>query len=677
MAVQEPLLPKSALDSSTAVSTRKPIWKNRVVASVALLAFTAVTGVSVFSSSSSSSASLKASSQASLSSKAPSGKKLSTNTAESIVVPSSKSTISDTISTSIRVANQRIEAYGPAGRDYAAHWMTGVIVEPSVDTTFSSEDGAASTWKVSTVGTEGSEYESSQPESSFTRSFTSTGEYHVERRTMDDANANVETGMIFVRYVRREVRSLEVPDRDALFAAWKTVINQKDEVAGKKMYGDDFMSMNRLMVLHNNLAGAKDCDHLHDGMGFLTSHVQITRLLEASLQSVDPSVSLPYWEYTKDVEDIIANYDGNFQEWQNLEIFSEKFFGQSESETATVKEGHFSDLSVIPFDKVSASDVVNSFGLIRAPWNNLNVDKPTRFFGAGGMEVDRIIGTVAPDQNSMSTCANLASVLQKSTTVNYFSEEIAQQAHGPIHLFTGGMAHSPDLMEWIETSLPSLPSASPPSYPQYWTGVVEFFLITQRAAFRYDMYDCPEVDSCSTDQESNTAIVSMCACTCDVDSIMSSDMYKDVFETFGFTKTFSDDLLSTMLAYMCSNSLVVGDHASSSSANDPSFWPMHSTVERYSQLLRLNGAMESENWPADDSCVFSSNIHPFTDTCTGHYADDALAFGSVDGEEFSNAQYYAYLDPTVSSGTYVYDNFEYEHCTDVGVVIDSSLFTGR
>merc|ERR1711998_789666 len=215
-------------------------------------------------------------------------------------------------------------------------------------------------------------------------------------------------------------------------------------------------------------------------------------------------------------------------------------------------------------------------------------------------------------------------------------------------------AHSPDLMEWIETSLPSL-SASPPSYPQYWTGVVEFFLITQRAAFRYDMYDCPEVDSCSTDQESNTAIVSMCACTCDVDSIMSSDMYKDVFETFGFTKTFSDDLLSTMLAYMCSNSLVVGDHASSSSANDPSFWPMHSTVERYSQLLRLNGAMESENWPADDS----------------------LAFGSVDGEEFSNAQYYAYLDPTVSSGTYVYDNFEYEHCTDVGVVIDSSLFTGR
>ena len=48
-------------------------------------------------------------------------------------------------------------------------------------------------------------------------------------------------------------------------------------------------------------------------MGFLTSHIQVTRLLEASLQSVDASVALPYWEYTKDVEVIIAEHNGNFQ----------------------------------------------------------------------------------------------------------------------------------------------------------------------------------------------------------------------------------------------------------------------------------------------------------------------------------------------------------------------------
>ena len=125
------------------------------------------------------------------------------------------------------------------------------------------------------------------------------------------------------------------------------------------------------MSLHNNLAGALDCDHLHDGMGFLTSHVQITRLLEASLQAVDPTVSLPYWEYTIDVEDIVANENGNFQKWSQLEIFSDKFFGATDLSTATIKTGHFKDLSVTPWENVGA--VSNSFGLIRAPWNTFSV----------------------------------------------------------------------------------------------------------------------------------------------------------------------------------------------------------------------------------------------------------------------------------------------------------------
>ena len=101
---------------------------------------------------------------------------------------------------------------------------------------------------------------------------------------------------------------------------------------------------------------------------------------------------------------------------------------------------------------------------------------------------------------------------------------------------------------------------------------------------------------------------------------------------------------------------------------------MHSTVERYSQIIRLNKAFDDESWPDDDSCLFDTNIHPFTDTCTGHYATDVLSFGSVDGRTFTNEEYCAYLDPTTPSGTYLFDNFEFQHCADVGVTIDATMF---
>jgi hypothetical protein len=429
------------------------------------------------------------------------------------------------------------------------------------------------------------------------------------------------------------------------------------------------------MSLHNNLAGALDCDHLHDGMGFLTSHVQMTRLLEASLQAVDASVSLPYWEYTKDVEIIVAQYNGNFQKWADLEIFSDEFFGKTNLATATIDTGHFKDLDVLPGSE-GYSTVTNSFGLIRAPWNNLNTLKPTRYFGAGGNDVDKVVSYVAPDQTSMSTCANLQTVLYESYKqglLTYFSEEIAQQAHGPIHLFTGGLAHTPDLLTWISDTFASSVSATKPSYPQYWNTILEFWLVVQRAAYRFKLYTCPESCDVATDT------VETCSCSCDADEVFSSDMYAEIFESFGFTETFSDDEIKSLLSYMCDNTIVVGDHGSSSSPNDPSFWPIHGTVERYSQFLRLHQAFGEDAkgpnlWPDPGQSVFADNIHPFEDRCVGHYADDKLVFGPVDGADFTNIEYFAHISPLSDHNTYVYDNFIWGHCEEAGSPIDGKLF---
>ena len=85
----------------------------------------------------------------------------------------------------------------------------------------------------------------------------------------------------------------------------------------------------------------------------------------------------------------------------------------------------------------------------------------------------------------------------------------------------------------------------------------------QRAAYRYKLYTCP--DSCDIATDS----VDTCRCSCDAAEIMASSMYEEVFEAFLFTDTFDDDALTTLLTYMCDSTVVMGDHATSSSPNDP------------------------------------------------------------------------------------------------------------
>ena len=69
---------------------------------------------------------------------------------------------------------------------------------------------------------------------------------------------------------------------------------------GRRMYGDKYYSMEYLNQIHTSFAGASDCDHMHEGRGFLTSHAALTLMFEQALQAVDPSVAVAYWDFTID-----------------------------------------------------------------------------------------------------------------------------------------------------------------------------------------------------------------------------------------------------------------------------------------------------------------------------------------------------------------------------------------
>jgi hypothetical protein len=304
----------------------------------------------------------------------------------------------------------------------------------------------------------------------------------------------------------------------------------------------------------------------------------------------------------------------------------------------------------------------------------------------------------------MSTCAVLGATLDAAETLGQFNGGAAGQAHGPVHMFTGGQAGTPGLV----AKMAAIGfTASSKIHNQVWGSGVTFFFQNVKSLWRYGLWTCPEsCDAATTAQED-------CSCGCDAAEVLGNadvmadllQPYADAFESQGVTLPGSSavdgqESLALLVDLMCSFSstdaaataagattltaagskgskardlavgsgLVMGDHASAGAAVDPSFWVIHGTVERWLQVVRLGKRFSSEDWKTP---VFASNVHPFQDSCSGHGEDDALVFGAVDGMSFTNGQYYAYLDPSSSSLPYVYDNFKWDHCLDLGVDIAS------
>jgi len=297
----------------------------------------------------------------------------------------------------------------------------------------------------------------------------------------------------------------------------------------------------------------------------------------------------------------------------------------------------------------------NSYGLIRSPWNNYNSLTLGRFIGGGagiGMEP-----TISINETQMATCSVLEWTLNLSRTLVAFNVYAEGQAHGPIHMYTAGQSNTPNLPAKLLAI--GIEATSQDWMDQMWgagtVGVPAIFA-HMKSLWRYDQYHCPT--HCSMDTPLHE-----CKCVCDADAIWADSTYRELFSTT--ISMFGNESTYKFIKIFCSTNVALGDHGTSSSGSDPSFWVLHSTVERYLQVLKLGDNFVDGNW-THENAVFSSNKHPNSEGCWGHYAEDALVFGSVDGRNFSNLEYYRSLNPINPHTPYVYDNFHFDHCSRLG-----------
>jgi hypothetical protein len=135
---------------------------------------------------------------------------------------------------------------------------------------------------------------------------------------------------------------------------------------------------------------------------------------------------------------------------------------------------------------------------------------------------------------------------------------------------------------------------------------------------------------------------------------------------------------------------ISGDQIESASPADPSFWPIHPTLERALQA-RLMAGFSDMTWPTMEqaisgekyvcdkvNCYENGVQDTYEECCYGHYENDQL-LDFVNGDKTgsfgqTNKEVLAGTDPSVAATytmPYIYAHFQWDHCqADIVALID-------
>jgi len=476
---------------------------------------------------------------------------------------------------------------------------------------------------------------------------------------------------VAVKYVRREIRSLTDADREAFFDALE-IMYHIDDVTGKALYGNKYASAEYFSYKHLTGAGTTDCDHWHDGAGIVTHHMAFTLEMEQSLQSIDPRIAMPYWEYGMDT----YLYDT----WSQSPIFGSDWFGESSptnDEHAISDGGRWSQLLVPEGDAYlewsiedtgSLNPYVNAYGHMRSPWNN----NPHRELGRHNMTYSMT------QYESMPTCSTLQSCF-KSDSLADINDCSNGATHGPVHILIGGA--------WGEGNLYSDPDITMTQKPDK----LLFFKVLWRMGYTR----CP--DSCE--------LGDVCRCSIPkkyIDEYGALAILKatNIYYALESELQGADDELLEKVLRSVEDPGIAGEMFSSAAAFDPSFWPLHGQIERllgakrimisqgtitnfdetwaFTEYNRASGAAYL-NGVCDWSKVSGSgDLTLPTCTldviCSGHNDDDVLEFSNFLGEEesYTNQEFYDFIHPWTNDLPYTYDTWDFDYCEEQGYSFTSS-----
>ncbi len=515
----------------------------------------------------------------------------------------------------------------------------------------------------------------------------------------------------YVKYVKRELRALTLADRNDMLDAVATLWKYSDD-DGRAKYGSKFVSLQTFVEEHALASNDIMCDQFHEGSGFLTHHLALGNAFEVSVRSVNPAVTIHYWDFTIEGEEI---FDAGKNPSYMMEItpfFSDDYFGSVD------EDNHIADSRWAHAPMPRAPDTIstrNSFGYIRSYWNNNPDTEISRhLFDACGSE---------PVHKLIPYCMSHYSVLD-SNSMKTFQQISPSDGHGPMHVQVGGMwggcsdAYANFTTTWsylLDVNMTD-DEISDIGYPSGWkwgnvlprrymfeTAVMGEHYHFYRALWRSHMCSgdstpallvCPE--SCDAE------IQEFDECTCRVDALVQGNttwqnIYSCVLNTENqeyFNAAFPAQFLEELILLISTSSVLEGEMLESAAPADPIFWFIHSTIERLLSAKRLPGVtnmsgVEFLKWDVADGSnetfyeysyysfgAGEKAFYPDGYQCYGHlgsdnvlpsklpFTDTFIAGADRDGDGIvSNLEFYLSLNPIDPDlNDYVFADFLWDHC---------------
>jgi Common central domain of tyrosinase len=414
-----------------------------------------------------------------------------------------------------------------------------------------------------------------------------------------------------------------------------------------------------------------DADHIHEGNGFIAQHIKMTNIFEKAMQAVDPSISLPYWDFT--IESA-TNTSIMFSP-----IFTDATFGSmpqppdaywgwtyssSTMKDAAIPNGRWAYIMTEVNTKYD--DLNYAYGYLRAPWNMNPSEYITRFTSTN---------------KHLPSCSSHYQLLAYDE-LSDFLFNIPYGAHAATHGVIGGV-YGCDAMDYLQEAGYILSDDGQLNLCKNWIFYLKEFY---RLDYIVPHKNCTLVDG-------STAFDDLqCGFTCNTEydeqiyihltKILNSD-YDCVPDDM------SDEGWTAWYDFICSGDgykVFGGDHLESASPADPSFWPIHPTLERLLQAKYMAGGFQDNTWPTDpinDYVCDKAECYDVSDDnlgfgywgtcCYGHYETDQL-MNAPDGDRdsytsYTNAEIHTMTDAgSLSYGMpYIYDEFAWDHCADIGM----------
>eukprot|EP00903_Cladosiphon_okamuranus_P021957 g20189.t1 len=579
---------------------------------------------------------------------------------------------------------------GKPALDYP--WLKGVkLVEPYRATTFSVDsprDGYDYLWEV----------RGRSPDEADLRATATGAEAVMVLTILDDNMITLKEvrpdgvlerqldEMVMVKYVRREIRTLTDDEReelfDAMFQLWAVRV---DGGNGKELYGKDYADIYAINRLHFKAASNKTCDHFHDGVGFLTSHSMITNTFEYSLQRVNPKLTVPYWDFTIDEIEAENALDDNDEEMIiQPPLFQESWFGTADPVDNAVRDGRWGNVETPSMYDGNPGDLTpDVYGLLRSRWNVNSSPYLTR--GLGKL-CDGNIG----DSYPWPTCELHQSLVTSYPDFFSWVWEGQYAPHGPVHTWIGGVLNCEDTIGAV-SALVGEENAD---------ALALYTFDLRKNLWRGEIFECEGHTADVGEPIDELFSSGQCGCL-GYDLTQGDDWqaiyYNSVVDFDDVIGNFDNDTKRAVVAAVCASTIYDGDHLQAGSSLDPSFWPMHPTMERLFMFSVLTGRTNHFTWPdADvtftdsDGNVVSLVNSEFGDTCHGHGGSDIFPFGLLEtdidgfeiktgikgnpdtGNQLTNREVLAALDASVNMLPYVYDNFKWDHCLAAGVDFDEA-----